>query len=405
MAQGRFVRDAPEGFGAEKEAGNGGLHFGGRPEAGAGDVLDGADVVVTLEQDRQESVVFGGGNGRQAVGDFPLDGDDDPGRAAGDGREIDEEARGDGIGEVGHELHAGAGKKRRQVAIENIGVDQVEPGVSGEAIAEIGSQAVVFFHGGDGGGSFQQGAGEDAEAGADFENAVRGVKMGGIEKNAEDVAIDEKILAEDTRGMEIELGEERADLGGVCEIGMAVHLGIPFGALNCYLCGKVGAAMREAEKKIRDRAALAEECRCWRADGKRVVFTNGAFDLMHAGHATYLEFARRQGDVLVVALNTDASVRRYKGERRPIVDERNRARMMAALECVDAVTFFDEDEPRELIAELQPDVLVKAEDWAHYVSGREIVEGRGGRVVLAPMVEGLSTTKLIERIVKAYGGG
>lgn len=162
--------------------------------------------------------------------------------------------------------------------------------------------------------------------------------------------------------------------------------------------------MREAEKKIRDRAALAAECGRWRAEGKRVVFTNGAFDLMHAGHATYLEFARRQGDVLVVAINTDASVRRYKGEKRPIVDERNRARMMAALECVDAVTWFDEDEPKALIAELEPDVLVKAEDWAHYVSGREIVEARGGKVVLAPMVDGLSSTKLIERILKAYGG-
>ncbi|MGD9611545.1 MAG: D-glycero-beta-D-manno-heptose 1-phosphate adenylyltransferase [Kiritimatiellia bacterium] len=161
--------------------------------------------------------------------------------------------------------------------------------------------------------------------------------------------------------------------------------------------------MREAEKKIRDRGALAQECARLRAAGQTVVFTNGCFDLMHAGHATYLQFARAQGDALVVGLNTDASVRRYKGEKRPIVDERNRARMMAALECVDYVTFFDEDEPKELIAELQPDILVKAEDWAHYVSGREIVEARGGKVVLAPMVAGFSTTKLIEKIVQAYG--
>ena len=163
--------------------------------------------------------------------------------------------------------------------------------------------------------------------------------------------------------------------------------------------------MREAEKKIRERPALAQECARLRAAGKTVVFTNGCFDLMHAGHATYLEFARRQGDVLVVGLNTDASVRRYKGEKRPVVDERNRARLMAALECVDFVTWFDEDEPKALIAELQPDVLVKAADWAHYVSGREIVEARGGKVVLAPMVAGLSTTKLIEKIVQAYGAG
>ena len=163
--------------------------------------------------------------------------------------------------------------------------------------------------------------------------------------------------------------------------------------------------MRDAEKKIWERNTLAGECARLRAEGKKMVFTNGCFDLMHAGHATYLEFARAQGDVLVVGLNTDASVRRYKGERRPIVDERNRARMMAALECVDYVTWFDEDEPKELIAELQPDVLVKAEDWAHYVSGRDIVEARGGKVVLAPMVAGLSTTKLIEKIMKAYGEG
>ncbi len=163
--------------------------------------------------------------------------------------------------------------------------------------------------------------------------------------------------------------------------------------------------MREAEKKMWERGALAQECARLRAAGQTVVFTNGAFDLMHAGHATYLEFARRQGDVLVVGLNTDASVRRYKGDKRPIVDERNRARMMAALECVDYVTWFDEDEPKAMIAELQPDVLVKAEDWAHYVSGREIVEARGGKVVLAPMVAGLSTTKLIEKIVQAYGAG
>lgn len=161
--------------------------------------------------------------------------------------------------------------------------------------------------------------------------------------------------------------------------------------------------MRDAEKKIWKRTELAAECERLRDEGKRLVFTNGCFDLMHAGHATYLQFARAQGDVLLVGLNSDASVRRNKGKSRPIVDERNRARMMAALECVDAVTWFDEDEPKELIGELKPDVLVKSEDWAHYVSGRDIVEARGGKVVLAPMVEGLSTTAIIERILHAYG--
>jgi D-beta-D-heptose 7-phosphate kinase/D-beta-D-heptose 1-phosphate adenosyltransferase len=180
---------------------------------------------------------------------------------------------------------------------------------------------------------------------------------------------------------------------------------IPFTAQTCYQLAKVGAAMRDAEQKIWTREALAGECTRLRTAGRKIVFTNGAFDLLHAGHATYLQFARRQGDVLIVALNTDASIRRYKGEKRPIVDGPNRARLMAALECVDYVVFFDEDEPKALIAELQPDVLVKAEDWAHYVSGRDIVEARGGKVVLAPMVAGLSTTKLIEKILQAYGAG
>jgi len=160
--------------------------------------------------------------------------------------------------------------------------------------------------------------------------------------------------------------------------------------------------MRDAEKKIWKRSDLATECGRLQAAGKRIVFTNGCFDLMHAGHASYLQFAREQGELLIVGLNSDASVRRNKGDLRPIVDERNRARMMAALECVDFVTWFDEDEPKALIGELKPDVLVKSEDWAHYVSGRDIVEARGGKVVLAPMVEGLSTTTIIERICTAY---
>lgn len=146
----------------------------------------------------------------------------------------------------------------------------------------------------------------------------------------------------------------------------------------------------------------AERTRLKRA-GKKLVFTNGAFDILHAGHVTYLEFARRQGDALVVGLNSDASVRRYKGDLRPINPQRDRARVLAALACVDYVVIFNEDEPRNLIGELVPDVLVKGADWAHYVSGREIVEQAGGRVVLARMVKGRSTSGTIERILKAYG--
>lgn len=149
--------------------------------------------------------------------------------------------------------------------------------------------------------------------------------------------------------------------------------------------------------------------RAWRdrlvAEGKTLVFTNGCFDILHRGHVTYLEFARAQGDALVVGLNSDASVRRNKGKAdgppRPINCEEDRAFVLAALRCVDAVVIFDEDEPRELIAALLPQVLVKGRDWAHYVSGRDIVEAHGGRVVLADMVEGRSTTNTIGRILGA----
>jgi D-beta-D-heptose 7-phosphate kinase/D-beta-D-heptose 1-phosphate adenosyltransferase len=116
-----------------------------------------------------------------------------------------------------------------------------------------------------------------------------------------------------------------------------------------------------------------------------------------------MTFARQQGDCLVVGLNSDASVKRYKGDGRPIVPQQERATMLAGLKCVDYVVLFDEDEPKDLIAHLLPDVLVKGEDWAHYVSGREVVEANGGKVVLAKMVEGRSTTNVIKKIVEAYG--
>jgi len=160
--------------------------------------------------------------------------------------------------------------------------------------------------------------------------------------------------------------------------------------------------MRTSESKIKDRAAMREEADRVRAQGRTLVFTNGCFDLLHAGHADYLAFARRQGDCLVIGLNTDASVRKAKGPTRPVVPERQRALLLAALECVDYVVLFDEAEPEALIHEITPAVLVKGEDWAHYVSGRDWVEANGGRVVLAPLVKGWSTTRLIEQIRAAY---
>lgn len=136
-----------------------------------------------------------------------------------------------------------------------------------------------------------------------------------------------------------------------------------------------------------------------RGDDKTLVFTNGCFDILHAGHVDYLAFSRKQGDALVVGLNSDASVKRNKGDDRPINSEDDRAYVLAALESVDYVVIFDDDEPKKIIAEIIPDVLVKGEDWAHYVSGREIVEANGGKVVLAKMVEGRSTTSTIEKIL------
>lgn len=135
-------------------------------------------------------------------------------------------------------------------------------------------------------------------------------------------------------------------------------------------------------------------------EGRRLVFTNGSFDILHRGHVTYLEFARTQGDALVVGLNSDSSVRRYKGPPRPVNPQEDRAAVLAALRAVDGVVIFDEDEPKALIETILPHVLVKGRDWAHYVSGRDIVESHGGRVVLADMVEGRSTTNVISRILE-----
>ena len=140
------------------------------------------------------------------------------------------------------------------------------------------------------------------------------------------------------------------------------------------------------------------------AEGKTLAFPNGCFDILHRGHVTYIEFARQQGDALCVGLNSDASVKRNKGESRPINNEEDRAYVIASLEAVDCVVLFDEDEPRELLEKIIPQVLIKGSDWAHYVSGRQIVEKHGGKVVLADMVDGKSTTGTIEKILQVYGG-
>jgi D-glycero-beta-D-manno-heptose 1-phosphate adenylyltransferase len=139
-----------------------------------------------------------------------------------------------------------------------------------------------------------------------------------------------------------------------------------------------------------------------RGGGGRVVFTNGVFDLLHPGHLRYLRQARSLGDALIVGVNTDRSVRAIKGDARPVTPEHERAEILAALDCVDCVVLFEEHTPYELIRRLQPDVLVKGADWSEKdMIGRDIVEGRGGRVVRVPFETGYSTTSIIERIAKA----
>lgn len=139
----------------------------------------------------------------------------------------------------------------------------------------------------------------------------------------------------------------------------------------------------------------------WKREGKKVVFTNGCFDILHLGHVDYLEKARQRGDKLVLGLNTDSSVRRLKGEDRPLNDQYARARLLAALAFVDALTYFDEDTPYELIKELKPDILVKGNDYlAENIVGADIVIANGGKVETIALVEGFSTTNMIEKIKK-----
>jgi len=136
-----------------------------------------------------------------------------------------------------------------------------------------------------------------------------------------------------------------------------------------------------------------------RATGKTVVFTNGVFDLLHVGHLRYLQRARALGDALIVGVNSDRSVRANKGAGRPITPEAERAEILGALACVDGVVVFDEETPHDIIAALQPDVLVKGSDWAaDAIVGRDVVEARGGRVVRVPIEAGHSTSALVEKI-------
>ena len=152
-------------------------------------------------------------------------------------------------------------------------------------------------------------------------------------------------------------------------------------------------------RKVLSRSEAVAWVEHLRHSGKDIVFTNGVFDLLHPGHVRYLQDARREGDALVVGVNSDRSVQAIKGIGRPINPEQERAEVVAALACVDAVVVFDEDNPQQIIDRLQPDVLVKGADWAaDAIIGRETVEARGGRVVRIPLAEGYSSSAIIRRI-------
>ena len=148
---------------------------------------------------------------------------------------------------------------------------------------------------------------------------------------------------------------------------------------------------------------LVAQRRRWKHEGKRVVMTNGCYDVLHPGHIRLLEQARSLGDILILALNSDASVQRLKGPSRPIFGENERIALALRLEAVDAVALFREDTPRELISAVLPDILVKGADWSHFIAGREEVEAAGGCVVTVPLEHGFSTTNVVKNILDRSG--
>lgn len=157
------------------------------------------------------------------------------------------------------------------------------------------------------------------------------------------------------------------------------------------------------DSKILSRDEAVKQVAQWQREGKQVVFTNGCFDIVHLGHIDYLEKARNLGQKMILGLNTDASVSRLKGPLRPVVNEYARARLMAALSFVDAVTLFDEPTPLELIQAVKPDILVKGDDYSlENIVGADFVIQHGGSVQTVPLVKGYSTSSLIEKITKSY---
>ena len=167
---------------------------------------------------------------------------------------------------------------------------------------------------------------------------------------------------------------------------------------------EIGREHRDSDNKIKNLDVLAEIISAEKSRGKKIVFTNGCFDLLHVGHVKYLQKARSFGDLLILGLNSDASIKRLKGDKRPLIGEEERAHILAALDCIDYVVVFDEDTPLRLIETLKPSILVKGGDYTlDGVVGREAVEAAGGRVELVQFVDGKSTTNIISKILESYG--
>jgi D-beta-D-heptose 7-phosphate kinase/D-beta-D-heptose 1-phosphate adenosyltransferase len=157
-------------------------------------------------------------------------------------------------------------------------------------------------------------------------------------------------------------------------------------------------------EKIKAKDELKNILEGLKRKGKRIVFTNGCFDILHIGHIRCLEEAKEEGDILIVAINSDRSIRSLKGPSRPFTPEAERAEVLSALACVDYVVIFDEPDPLELISSLKPNILVKGGDWTPETTiGREVVEGMGGKVVIIPQVRGFSTSAIVDRIAKKGG--
>jgi len=160
---------------------------------------------------------------------------------------------------------------------------------------------------------------------------------------------------------------------------------------------------RGLKTKLKPLEIIKNEIKALQQQGKKIVFTNGCFDILHAGHVDIFQQARNLGDALVVAVNSDISIKKIKGEKRPVVPQAQRMQVLAALEAIDYVVIFDEENPLKIIKELQPDILVKGGDWpVETIVGREVVEKKGGKVLSIPLIEGISTTNIIEEVKKRF---